>query len=65
MSERFRWGRPIAWLISDQSGVTAIEYAMIAALLAVLLIVAMFTVGRDLADMFVFISAAITNLLSG
>ena len=47
--------------ITDESGATAIEYALIAALIAVAIIGAVTLVGGNLADTF----TAITNGLSG
>jgi pilus assembly protein Flp/PilA len=44
-------------LIKDQSGVTAIEYALIAALIAVVAITAMQLVGTDLNNTFSSISS--------
>ena len=48
-------------LIKDESGATAIEYALIAALIAVAIIGAITLLGGDLADTF----TTITNSLSG
>ena len=47
--------------ITDESGATAIEYALIAALIAVAIIGAVTLVGGNLADTF----TSITNGLSG
>ncbi|HXN88355.1 MAG TPA: Flp family type IVb pilin [Methylocella sp.] len=46
--------------IDDQSGVTAIEYGLIAALIAVAIIVGVSTVGTDLNDAFNSIQTALT-----
>ncbi len=46
--------------INDQAGVTAIEYGLIAALIAVVIIVAVTAVGNNLTDIFVAIDAALT-----
>ncbi|AXF26083.1 Flp family type IVb pilin [Burkholderia pyrrocinia] len=42
----------IAWFIEDQDGVTAIEYGLIAALIAIGIIAALTTVGTDLKTVF-------------
>jgi pilus assembly protein Flp/PilA len=39
-------------LLKDRSGVTAIEYGLIASLIAVAIVAALFTVGTDLNTMF-------------
>jgi len=44
--------RPIALLLRDQSGVTAIEYGLIAALIAVAAVTVMGTVGTSLSSTF-------------
>ena len=46
--------------IGDQSGVTAIEYGLIAALIAVVIIVAVTAVGSDLSATFTSIATALT-----
>jgi pilus assembly protein Flp/PilA len=46
--------------IDDQSGVTAIEYGLIAALIAVVTIVAVTAVGTDLSATFTSIATALT-----
>jgi pilus assembly protein Flp/PilA len=46
--------------IDDQSGVTAIEYGLIAGLIAVVIIVAVKTVGTDLSTTFTSIATALT-----
>jgi len=45
--------------IDDQSGVTAIEYGLIAALIAVVIITAVTTVGTKLSATYVAIAAAL------
>ena len=45
--------------INDQSGVTAIEYGLIAALIAVVIITAVTAVGTKLSGTFTAISAAL------
>jgi pilus assembly protein Flp/PilA len=47
--------------IDDQSGVTAIEYGLIAALIAVVIIVAVTTVGTDLTATFTSIGIALAG----
>ncbi|QVN22884.1 Flp family type IVb pilin [Burkholderia pyrrocinia] len=42
----------IAWFMQDQGGVTAIEYGLIAALIAIGIIAALTTVGTDLKTVF-------------
>jgi pilus assembly protein Flp/PilA len=46
--------------INDQSGVTAIEYGLIAALIAVVIITAVTAVGSDLSTTFNSIATALT-----
>ena len=47
--------------IDDQSGVTAIEYGLIAALIAVVIITAVKTVGSDLVTTFTSIGTALAG----
>ena len=47
-------------IIEDQSGATAIEYGLIAALVSVAAIGALTSLGTSLADMFGLVTAAIT-----
>ncbi|AOI80550.1 MULTISPECIES: Flp family type IVb pilin [unclassified Burkholderia] len=42
----------IAWFVDDQDGVTAIEYGLIAALIAIGIVAALTTVGTDLKTVF-------------
>ena len=42
----------IAWLVEDQGGVTAIEYGLVAALIAIGIVAALTTVGTDLKTVF-------------
>ncbi|HEX3884920.1 MAG TPA: Flp family type IVb pilin [Stellaceae bacterium] len=44
--------RPVVALLRDQSGVTAIEYGLIAALIAVAAVTVMGTVGTNLSSTF-------------
>jgi len=46
-------------MLKDQSGATAIEYGLIAALIAVVLIVALTALGGDLSNMFNQISNSV------
>jgi len=50
-------GRPTFRLISDESGVTAIEYALIAALIAVAAIAALSLVGTNLSNTFSLVAS--------
>lgn len=50
----------IQHFIRDEEGVTAIEYALIAALIAVVIIVAVTTVGQDVNNTFQAIANALT-----
>jgi len=56
----------IAWFVQGQDGVTAIEYGLIAALIAIGIIVALSTIGTDLSTVFSTIAAdldsAVTSL---
>ena len=45
-------GRTVSGLIEDRCGVTALEYGLIAALIAVAAVVIMTTVGTNLSDTF-------------
>lgn len=47
-------------IIDDESGATAIEYGLIAALVSVAAIGALTSLGTSLADMFGLVTAAIT-----
>lgn len=50
---------------NDESGATAIEYGLIAALIAVAIITAVTTLGGDISDTFDKISKAITGTGTG
>lgn len=52
-------------LYKDETGATAIEYGLIAALISVAAIVAMQTLGGSLSDMFDFISGKLDEAASG
>ena len=47
----------------DEEGVTAIEYGLIAALIAVVIITAVTTVGGDLTNVFTAVSTGLTSAL--
>ena len=47
----------ISWLIEDRRGVTAIEYALIAALIAVAAIAAFTLVGTNLSNTFSYVAS--------
>lgn len=49
--------------VRDESGVTAIEYGLIAALIAVVIIAAVTIVGTQLALVFTAVSTALTGAL--
>ncbi|GGE33151.1 components of type IV pilus, pilin subunit [Agaricicola taiwanensis] len=51
----------IARFSKDESGATAIEYGLIAALIAVVLIGTLQTLGGDLQDKFTAVSTALTG----
>ncbi len=48
-------------LARDQTGVTAIEYGLIAGLISVVIIAVITTVGTDLANLFNDVARGITN----
>jgi pilus assembly protein Flp/PilA len=53
-----------ARFIANESGVTAIEYGLIAALIAVVIITAVTTVGTDLKNTFTAVGNALNNATS-
>ena len=53
----------VSRFVNDQSGVTAIEYGLIAALIAVVIIASVTLVGTQLTAVFTFISTALTSAL--
>ncbi|CAM2180300.1 MULTISPECIES: Flp family type IVb pilin [Burkholderia] len=55
----------IAWFVQDQDGVTAIEYGLIAALIAIGIVVALTTVGTDLKTVFSTIAADLDSAVAG
>ena len=52
-------------LVRSASGVTAIEYGLLAALIAVVIIVAVFTAGQALSDIFASIADLLLNIAGG
>ncbi|AOR72475.1 pilus assembly protein [Burkholderia stabilis] len=55
----------IAWFIEDQQGVTAIEYGLIAALIAIGIVVALTTIGTDLKTVFSTVAADLDSVVAG
>lgn len=51
-------------LIADESGATAIEYGLIAALVSVAAIAALSTLGGSLRDMFTHVSDCLTDAMN-
>ncbi|EKS9793884.1 MULTISPECIES: Flp family type IVb pilin [Burkholderia] len=54
----------IAWFDRDQDGVTAIEYGLIAALIALGLVVALTAIGTDLSTVFSTITAKLDSAVT-
>ncbi|MCU9953556.1 Flp family type IVb pilin [Burkholderia sp. BKH01] len=54
----------IAWFTTDQSGVTAIEYGLIAALIALGIVVALTTIGTDLSTVFSTVAATLDSAVT-
>ncbi|EMD9436488.1 Flp family type IVb pilin [Burkholderia cepacia] len=54
----------IAWFVEDQAGVTAIEYGLIAALIALGIIVALTTIGTDLSTVFSTIASSLDSAVT-
>ena len=52
-------------ILNDEAGATAIEYGLIAALIAVAAITAMGSLGNSLSNTFSFVSGQMTNAQSG
>jgi pilus assembly protein Flp/PilA len=52
-------------ILKDEAGATAIEYGLIAALIAVAAITAMGSLGNSLSNTFSFVSGQMTNAQSG
>ncbi|MET3853305.1 Flp family type IVb pilin [Rhizobium sp. OAE497] len=55
----------LARLFRDESGATAIEYGLIAALISVALIAGASSLGNGLSDTFNVVSSKLTNATSG
>ncbi|QUN41379.1 Flp family type IVb pilin [Burkholderia cenocepacia] len=55
----------MAWFVQDQDGVTAIEYGLIAALIAIGIVAALATVGTDLKTVFSTIAADLDSAVAG
>ena len=55
----------IARFVKDESGATAIEYGLIAALVAVAAITAMASLGNSLSNTFTLVSNQMTNAQDG
>ncbi|WGY72965.1 Flp family type IVb pilin [Burkholderia cepacia] len=60
----FRVIEKIAWFIQDQRGVTAIEYGLIAALIAVAIVVALTTMGTDLQSVYSMVAADLDSAVA-
>ncbi|MDR6499691.1 pilus assembly protein Flp/PilA [Burkholderia ambifaria] len=54
----------IAWFAQDRSGVTAIEYGLIAALIALGIVVALTTIGTDLSTVFSTVAATLDSAVT-
>ena len=52
-------------ILNDEAGATAIEYGLIAALIAVAAITAMGSLGNSLSNTFNYVSGQMTNAQSG
>ncbi|CAB3771069.1 pilus assembly protein [Burkholderia sp. MSh2] len=55
----------IAWIIQDQGGVAAIEYGLIAALIAIGIVVALTTIGTDLKTAFSTVATDLSSIVAG
>ncbi|AWV04386.1 Flp family type IVb pilin [Burkholderia sp. JP2-270] len=55
----------IAWFTRDQRGVTAIEYGLIAALIAIGIVAALATVGTDLKTVFNTVADDLESVVAG
>jgi pilus assembly protein Flp/PilA len=51
----------LTWFARDESGATAVEYALIASFMAVVIIVPLTAVGNRLTDVFNTIAAALSH----
>ncbi|AYQ43687.1 MULTISPECIES: Flp family type IVb pilin [Burkholderia] len=54
----------IAWFVRDQDGVTAIEYGLIAALIALGIVAALTTIGQDLSTVFSTIASTLDSAVT-
>lgn len=54
----------IAWFVEDQGGVTAIEYGLIAALIAIGIVAALTTVGTDLKTVFTTVADDLDSIVA-
>ena len=52
-------------LLKEESAVTAIEYGLLAALIAVVIIVAVFTAGQSLNTIFTYVAGCLTGAATG
>lgn len=58
------WSKPqFAALVSDEAGVTSIEYALLGSLIAVVIVVAVAATGTSLAALWAEIANAVTNAM--
>ncbi len=55
----------ISKFVNEENGVTAIEYGLIAALIAVVIIASVQLVGTNLNTLFTKVSTCLTNALAG
>ncbi|MGN6101079.1 MAG: Flp family type IVb pilin [Devosia sp.] len=58
-------GEPMRRFLKDESGATAIEYGLIAMLIAVAAIAGMMSAGGAMSNMFNFVSNRATNVWDG
>ncbi|RBB43083.1 Flp family type IVb pilin [Burkholderia reimsis] len=54
----------IAWFVEDREGVTAIEYGLIAALIALGIVAALTTIGTDLSTVFSTIASSLDSAVT-
>ncbi|VWD36208.1 MULTISPECIES: Flp family type IVb pilin [Burkholderia] len=54
----------IAWFVQGQDGVTAIEYGLIAALIALGIVAALTTIGQDLSTVFSTIASTLDSAVT-
>lgn len=58
-------GKRLGRFMREEDGVTAIEYGLIAALIAVVIIAATTTVGKQLNNVFTYIGTSLGNAMTG